>query len=137
MKKYTSIFFILLLMCITAWSQQNKICEDQVLVSAQKKMPIRVNNIFAVKPEQIIKFNEQLANSRGVITCYVKLQNKIGIDIQVFANNVYAGFIEPYQTAFVNRFKDYQVIHRWSSMGEVKWTMKGSYNGSTSHYYFA
>lgn len=51
------------------------------------------------------------------------------MEIQIFMDSVYVGYIEPYKTAFVNQSKNYQIIHHWSSTGEVKWIMKGSCNG--------
>lgn len=51
------------------------------------------------------------------------------MEIQIFMDSVYIGYIEPYKTAFVNQSKNYQIIHHWSSTGEVKWIMKGSCNG--------
>jgi hypothetical protein len=39
------------LICLPVQAQQNKICEDQVLFSAQKNLQARGKNISAVKTE--------------------------------------------------------------------------------------
>lgn len=108
------------------FAQGKKQCEESISLNAEKNIKSRGADHFKIDNSKISIIPEELAKSRGSNSCYLAIENKTDLDVNVFVDSTYVGYIEPMKKGMISRGKGYSIIHCWSVDGYYKWTQKGN-----------
>jgi hypothetical protein len=130
MKKLFAIGLAVAAMTIynDAAAQAKKQCEEAIQVKCEintRSRGMAKNDKFVINNSKIGIIPAEISKSRGVGSCYLSVENNTDMDVNVFVDSIYIGYIEPMKKGMIARSNGYQIIHCWSTEGNYKWVKKG------------
>lgn len=116
--------YILIIFILVSWHNvQAQECTQDIHLVSSHNAKTRGKNIYHIQLEKIREIGSAVPKVKKD-ELLLKMVNETNVDVNVFIDSLYVGYIQPHKTAYQVRKKKSAFLHYWSSAGDIRWNGK-------------